>query len=220
MIESEALVDYKISPLLDDTGSRNSADVELPSKTAPWRKRRRKLLLWILGVTIGVVILRELGAVSLECLTINLSGRIDSESSAIYWEDGRQRYTSKDKRLETTATEQEYKIGFDFPLDSNPGQEIDNSIKKRLAESKYIDVLQVKSKISGIYSLPLFKDGEYEFSLVFGAKSPSGKHFDGELTGVMSFNIKGVCSQRKLRELLSSHVANDIVKAIESNIRD
>jgi len=109
-------------------------------------------------------------------------------------------------------------IGFHFTPD--PGPEIDASIKKRVAKAKYIDVFQVKSEVSGMYFLPMSKDGRCEFRLVFEAKSPGGKYFKGELTGIMDFYIKGVCSQRKLRELLSDQVGTQIANTIESNVRD
>src|SRR5262245_10973243 len=198
--------------------SPSSDGVELPSKTMRWHKRRGKLLLWILAITIGVAISREFGVISMDYLTINSSSEINIKSSSDYWEQGQHRLTEKNSNKKITTTTKTSKIGFDFP--PNPDPEIDASIKKRLAEAKYIDVVQMKSKVSGSYLLPILKDGHCEFSLVFGAKSPNGKYFKGKLTGVMDFNVKGVCSQRKLRELLIDEMGTQIVKAIESDVRD
>jgi len=154
----------------------------------------------------------------MDYLTINSSSKINIKSSSRYWEDGQERVTDKDSNKVITTTTKTSKIGFDFPPD--PDLEIDTSIKKRLAETKYIDVLQMKSEVSGMYLLPIIKDSHFEFRLVFGAKSTGGKYFKGELTGIMDFDIKGVCSQRKLRELLGDQVGTQIVNAIESNVRD
>jgi len=198
--------------------SPSSDGVELPSKTMRWHKRRGKLLLWILAITIGVAISREFGVITMDYLTINSSSQINIKSSSDYWEQGQHRLTEKDFNKKITTTTKTSKIGFDFPPD--PDSEIDASIKKRLADAKYIDVFQLKSEVSGMYLLPMSKDGHCEFRLVFGAKSPDGKYFKGEITGKMDFDVQGVCSQRKLRELLGDQVGTQIVNAIESNVRD
>lgn len=183
-----------------------------------WHKRRGRLPLWILAITIGVAISREFGVITMDYLTINSSSKINIKSSSRYWEDGQERFTDKDFNKVITTTAQNYEIGFHFTPDSGP--EIDASIKKRLAEAKHIDVFQMKSEVSGMYLLPMSKDGHFEFRLEFGTKSPDGKYFKGELTGIMDFGINGVCSQRKLRELLSDQVGNQIVNTINSNVRD
>src|SRR5262245_61346823 len=198
--------------------SLSSDGVELPSKTMRRHKRRGTLLLWILAITIGVAISREFGVITMDSLTINSSSRINIKSSSRYWEDGQERFTDKDSNKAITTTAQTHEIGFHFTPDSGP--EIDASIKKRLAEAKYIDVFQMNSEVSGMYLLPMSKDGHFEFRLVFGTKSPGGKYFKGELTGIMDFDIKGVCSQRKLRELLSDQVSTQIVNTIKSNFHD
>ena len=41
-----------------------------------------------------------------------------------------------------------------------------------------------------------------------------------DLTGAMDFDVTGACSQRRLRELLSKQISNEMIKAIESNIRE
>ena len=211
-------MDHSILRPFDDTSHPSSDDVELPSKTMRWYERRKKTLLWILAITTGIALSREFGFINLEWLAIKLSGRIDIKSSTIYWEDGIKRYTSNDNRVETTTTTQTYKFGFDFPRDTDP--EIDASIKKSLAEAKYIDVFQVKSEVSGTYLFPIFKNGRCEYSVEFGAKAVSGKYYNGKLTGAMDFDVRGICSRRKLRELLSKQISNEIVKAIESNISE
>src|SRR5262249_28032816 len=151
------------------------------SKTNRWGK----LPLWILAITIGVAVSREFGVITINYLTINSSSQINIKGSSRYWEDRQERFTDKDSKKAITTTAQNYEIGFHFMPD--PGPEIDASIKKRLAEAKYIDVFQMKSEVSGMYLLPMSKDGHFKFSLVFGAKSTGGKYFKGELTGIMDF---------------------------------
>ena len=41
-----------------------------------------------------------------------------------------------------------------------------------------------------------------------------------DLTGAMDFDVTGACSQRRLRELLSKQISNEMIKVIESNIRE
>jgi hypothetical protein len=206
-----------MNTLFPDT-SVDSDGIEVPSKPPLSSQRRKKTLLWILALAICVAVSREIGIISLEYLTLNTSSRIDIKCSTTYWEDGIQRFTSKTNQKEITTTTETSKIGFDFP--PGPDPEIDASITKRLADKKHIDILQLRSKISGPYSWPIFKDGKCEFSVVFGARSPVGKYFKGELTGVTDFNIKWVCSRRKLRGLLGEQIGIQILNAIESNVRD
>lgn len=206
--------------LFPDTSRQSSDGVGILSKTMRWHKRNGKLLLWILALTIGIAITRELGAITLEFLRVSSSTQINIKSSSRYWIQGQQRIDSKDYNQKSTATERASNIGFEFPPGSDLDTGIEPSIKKHLAEAKTIEVFQMKSEVSGIYLLPMLKAGQCEFSLKFGAKAASGKYFNGELTGIIDFNIIGVCSQRKLRELLSKRMAIQIVEAIESNIRE
>jgi hypothetical protein len=46
------------------------------------------------------------------------------------------------------------------------------------------------------------------------------RYFNGELIGAMDFDVSGACSQRRLRELLSKQISDEMVKAIENNIRE
>ena len=41
-----------------------------------------------------------------------------------------------------------------------------------------------------------------------------------DLTGAMDFDVTGACSQGRLRELLSKQISNEMIKAIESHIRE
>ena len=74
--------------------------------------------------------------------------------------------------------------------------------------------------IANLSLLPVLKNGRCEFILDFGAKATSGKYFNGKLTGAMDFDVTGACSERKLRELLSKQMANEMIKATDSNIRE
>ena len=113
-------MDHNILRPFDYTSRPSSDGVDLPSKTMRWYERRKKLLLWILAIPVGIALSREFGLITLEYLTINSSGRIDIKSSTIFWEDEIQRHTSMDSWKETTATTQTYEIGFD-PAGSRPG---------------------------------------------------------------------------------------------------
>ncbi|MGH9753340.1 MAG: hypothetical protein ACREA2_11210 [Blastocatellia bacterium] len=218
MAETTIKDDESKNSLCADANPPSSDGVGLPSKTTRWHKRKNKLLLWILAITVGIALSRELGIIDLELLWIDSSSQINIKSSSRYWEQGQERLTEKDYNAETTTTERAWSIGFDFPPDLDT--EIETLIKKHLAEAQNIDVFQVKSKVSGSYLLPMFKDGHCKFSIKFRAKAASEKYFNGELIGAMDFDVKGACSQRKLRELLSKQMATKLVKYIESNIRE
>jgi hypothetical protein len=46
------------------------------------------------------------------------------------------------------------------------------------------------------------------------------KRSQTDLTGAMDFDVTGSCLQRRLRELLSKQRSNEMIKGIESNIRE
>jgi hypothetical protein len=207
----------KDGPFADTVGPGSDLD-ELPAKTKRWYKKKGKLLLWILALTI---LLRGFGVISLEFYSADTTRKVNIKSETRYslqtQEQVTDRFEQKDYNEETTTNGWAREIGFKLLPDLDT--EIETLIKKHLAKAKNIDVFQVKTEVSGNYLLPIFKDGHCEFSLKFGAKADSGKYFKGILTGVINFGISGVCSQRKLRELLSEQVATQLVKYIESDIR-
>src|SRR5262249_59250464 len=92
--------------LFPDTSRQSSDGVGFLSKTMRWHKRNGKLLLWILALTIGIALTRELGAITLEFLRISSSSQINIKSSSRYWNQGQQRIDSKDYNQRLNATKQ------------------------------------------------------------------------------------------------------------------
>lgn len=163
-------------------------------------KKKKRTLLIICGIVIGLVVLREIGIVDVNLPISKLSSSHKSSMS--------RSYSGQEKRFSYHLTvRHKDEIVFSHTLQYGNLPEIE--IEAILEEPIY----------TGNFLVPLYKDFKMTYLCNYNTlKSPSGHKVAGKIEGEVNAKIYGLCSRRKAKELAFEKAKEQIVSYLQEQL--
>lgn len=191
------------------------------------RRKRRWRIICVFAVA-AVLLARPAGLFTIELAKASTKETHEYQSIATFRVDD-DRLTQKTGRgnMKRDSINSFRQIGFSLGgrlqvSQANPIDDLANSVTKAITKEslggsgfRNITVSVERLDIVGWYWMPLFKNGTASYRAV--AKIGSEDYeFTGNFSGVISFDVIGVCSNDKLEMLLSERIALAVADSIKN----